>query len=194
MSPTPPSSDPPHPAGDVGAARGDAAPSAGKNTGDDTGGVPVEVAEDVVAGREPGAPIMRGQGRAVAVVSAGGAIGALARWALETAAPAAAGGFPWTTFAINVSGGLLMGVLVVVVTEVRDAHPLVRPFLGVGVLGGFTTFSSYAVEAQQLLTGRHLATAGSYLAATVLAVLAAVVAAMAITRRVGVGGFRGRPR
>jgi CrcB protein len=150
-----------------------------------------EFREDVVAGRESGASVVRGQGRAVAVVSMGGALGALARWALETAAPASPGGFPWTTFAINVAGALLMGVLVVVVTEVRQAHPLVRPFLGVGVLGGFTTFSSYAVEAQQLLAGRHLATAGLYLIATVLAVLAAVALAMAVTRRVGTGRFGG---
>ncbi len=151
-----------------------------------------EVTEDVVAGREPGAAVVREQGRAVAVVSLGGALGALARWALETVAPTPPGGFPWATFAINVGGALLMGVLVVIVTEVRSAHPLVRPFLGVGVLGGFTTFSSYTVEAQQLLTTRHLATAGTYLAATVLAVLAAVVLGMALTRRLGTDRFRGR--
>ena len=184
-APTPPSGSP--------AATPPRSAAAGPTRGEaTTGGAPGEVAEDVVAGREPGAPIVRGQGRAVAVVSLGGALGALARWALETAAPAPPGGFGWTTFAINVAGGLLMGVLVVIVTEVRDAHPLVRPFLGVGVLGGFTTFSSYAVEAQQLLTGRHLATAGAYLAGTVLAVLAAVIVGMATTRRVGTGRFRGR--
>ena len=188
QSPTPPS-DPPS------AARSDAAPHA-PDCGSGRDGVPPEVTDevpdDVVAGREPGTAVLRGQGRAVGVVSAGGALGALARWALENAVPVAPGEFPWVTFGINVSGALLIGVLVVVVTEVRDAHPLVRPFLGVGLLGGFTTFSSYAVEAQQLLTGRHLAIAGAYLVATVLAALAAVTLGMALARRVGLGQFRAR--
>ena len=75
-----------------------------------------------------------------------------------------------------------MGVLVVLVAEAREAHPIIRPFLGVGVLGGFTTFSSYAVEAHQLLAGGHLATALGYLVLTVLAAVAAVVVGLQVTR------------
>ena len=101
----------------------------------------------------------------------------------RSAWPAPPGGFPATTFAINVSGCLLMGVLVVLVTEARESHPILRPFLGVGVLGGFTTFSSYAVEAQQLVDGAHLAVAALYLALTVVAALVAVVLGLTITRR-----------
>jgi CrcB protein len=97
--------------------------------------------------------------------------------------PAPPGGFPAATFGINVAGCLLMGVLVVAVTEARKAHPIVRPFLGVGVLGGFTTFSSYAVEAHQMLTGRHPGVAALYLIATIVAALLAVLLGLATTRR-----------
>lgn len=105
-------------------------------------------------------------GTLVAAVSLGGLLGALARWGLGLAFPTTPGAFPTTTLLINVSGCLLMGVLVVHVAEVRTAHPVVRPFLGVGVLGGYTTFSTFAVDAQQLLAAGRLGTALAYLAAT----------------------------
>lgn len=139
--------------------------------------------EDVIAGRPPGEPFLHGQAAAVAAVGVGGAVGAVGRWALATSFPPPPGGFPVTTFAVNVVGCLLMGVLVVLVTEAREAHPIVRPFLGVGVLGGFTTFSSYAVETQQLLGGGRLGVALAYLGATVLAAVAAVVVGLRVTRR-----------
>lgn len=147
-------------------------------------------AEDVVAGRPPGTPVLRGQAGPTAAVAVGGALGALVRWFLETAHPAAPGTFPTTTFLINVVGCLLMGVLVVLVTEARESHPAVRPFLGVGVLGGFTTFSTYAVEAHQLLTGGHLVVAGLYLVLTVVTALLAVVLGLVLTRRAS--GLTGR--
>ena len=140
-------------------------------------------ADDQIAGREPGAAIARGQGRAVAVVALGGALGALARWGVGFALPPSPGTFPLGTFLINVVGCLLMGVLVVVVTEVRETHPLVRPFVGVGILGGFTTFSTFSVDGEELLTDHHLALAGAYLAGTVAAAVLAAAAGMALTRR-----------
>lgn len=117
------------------------------------------------------------------VISAGGVLGACARHALALAWPHPPGGYPWATFVTNVSGCLLIGVLLVLVSEVWSAHRLLRPFLGVGVLGGFTTFSSYAVEAQQLVDGAHLAVAALYLALTVVAALVAVVLGLTVTRR-----------
>lgn len=149
-----------------------------------------EIAEDVVAGREPGTDVLRGQGAAVAAVAVGGALGALARWGIGLAWPTPHGGFPAATLLINVVGCLLMGVVVVHVTEVREAHPLVRPFLAVGVLGGFTTFSTFAVDAQQLLTGRHLGTAYGYLAATVLGSVGAAALGLALARATARGGPR----
>ncbi|MER5607758.1 CrcB family protein [Micromonospora tulbaghiae] len=116
------------------------------------------------------------------VIAAGGVLGALARAGAQAAVPHQPGGFPWATFAVNVTGCLLIGVLMAVLAA-RPAHPLTRPFLGVGVLGGFTTFSAYAVDAQRLLTDGAAGTAGAYLAATVLAALAAVAAGDAVTAR-----------
>ncbi|MFF4486557.1 fluoride efflux transporter CrcB [Streptomyces sp. NPDC001544] len=126
----------------------------------------------------------RAQTPVVAVVALGGALGATARYALSLAWPTAPGGFPWATFWTNVSGCAVIGVFMVIITDVRAAHRLVRPFFGTGVLGGFTTFSTYAVDLQRLLDGGHPRTALGYLAATLLAALTAVWAAAAATRRV----------
>lgn len=116
------------------------------------------------------------------VIAAGGVIGALARAGAQVAVPHRPGEFPWATFAVNVAGCLLIGVLMAMLAA-RPAHPLTRPFLGVGVLGGFTTFSAYAVDAQRLLTDGAAGTAGLYLAATVLGALAAVAAGDTVTTR-----------
>lgn len=118
----------------------------------------------------------------LAAISAGGAVGALARYGLATAWPHGPGHFPWATFVTNVSGCLLIGVLMVVITEVWSAHRLLRPFLGVGVLGGFTTFSTYTGEVQQLLVAGAARTALLYLAGTLAAALAAVYGGVILTR------------
>ncbi|MGH3391717.1 MAG: fluoride efflux transporter FluC [Actinomadura sp.] len=118
----------------------------------------------------------------LAAVSAGGVIGALARYGLSVAFPHAAGGFPWVIFAINVVGCLLIGSLMVVIAETGRAHRLVRPFLGVGVLGGFTTFSTYIVDAQRAISAGAPATGLVYLAAAPVAALAAVYAGSHLAR------------
>ncbi|MFE3784921.1 fluoride efflux transporter FluC [Amycolatopsis sp. NPDC059090] len=76
-----------------------------------------------------------------------------------------------------------MGVLMVLVTETWSAHRLVRPFLGVGILGGFTTFSTYAVEARNLLQPDTVPLAFGYLGGTLAAALLAVLLGHAITRK-----------
>lgn len=116
------------------------------------------------------------------VVSVGGALGALARYAIANILPAGPTGFPWATFLINVSGCLLIGVLMVLVTDVWGGRRLVRPFLGVGVLGGFTTFSTYVVDIQRLVNAGAAATALEYLVATVLAALVAVYLGLTLAR------------
>ncbi len=119
----------------------------------------------------------------MAAVAIGGGIGALARYELTTTWPTAPGQFPWTTFFVNVTGCLLIGVLMVLVTEVRVAHHLVRPFLGVGVLGGFTTFSTYTVEIHGLLKPGSAGMALAYLGGTLLTAGLAVITGVAVTRR-----------
>lgn len=96
---------------------------------------------------------------ALAVISAGGVAGALARYGLSEAFPHAAEGFAWATFGINVSGCLL-----------------------IGVLGGYTTFSTYIVDIQQLLVAGAARTALAYLAGTLVAALTAVYAGIIGTR------------
>jgi fluoride exporter len=118
----------------------------------------------------------------VAVISAGGVLGALARYGLTAAFPPAPGHFPWATFGINVTGCLLIGALMVLVTEVWAGRRLVRPFLGVGVLGGYTTFSTYAVDIRGLVQSGAPLVAAVYLVGTVVAAVAAVFAGVAVTR------------
>ncbi|WUD69773.1 fluoride efflux transporter CrcB [Nocardia sp. NBC_00508] len=121
-------------------------------------------------------------GTALLVVAAGGALGALARYGIAQWLPVHSGRFPWATFLTNVSGCFLIGVLMVAVTEIWAAHRLLRPFLGVGVLGGFTTFSTYANEIRALLRPGTLAVAFAYTTGTVICALFATAAAMWFTR------------
>ncbi|WP_315661444.1 fluoride efflux transporter CrcB [Amycolatopsis sp. PS_44_ISF1] len=130
--------------------------------------------------------LLSGQAPVLAVIAVGGGLGSLARYGVAAALPTLPGRFPWGTFLTNVSGCFLIGVLMVVITEVRPAHRLVRPFLGVGVLGGFTTFSTYAVETRGLLQPGSVPLAFGYLGGTLVAALLAVLAGMALTRVVAV--------
>ncbi|MBO1331450.1 fluoride efflux transporter CrcB [Streptomyces sp. VRA16 Mangrove soil] len=126
----------------------------------------------------------RGQAPVIAAVSVGGAAGASARYGAALLWPTAPGAFPWTTLCVNAVGCAVIGVFMVVITEVWAAHHLVRPFFGTGVLGGFTTFSTYAVDIRTLTDGGHARTALGYLALTVCVALAAVWTAARLTRRV----------
>jgi fluoride exporter len=81
--------------------------------------------------------------RTVLAVASGGALGSVLRWAVEALLPASPGSVPWTTLAVNVLGSALLGAVVV---ELGRGSPTRRAFLATGVLGGFTTFSTYAVQ------------------------------------------------
>jgi fluoride exporter len=118
----------------------------------------------------------------VMAVSLGGGAGALARLVAHRVAPEV-----WVTLAVNLVGCALIGVLVVLTTEVWRAHPLIRPFLGTGVLGGFTTFSTYTLDAHGLWVAGDWLAAGGYLVGTLLGCVAATAAAVALTRSVVVG-------
>lgn len=124
----------------------------------------------------------RSHAAVVAVVALGGGLGSVARYGLAQWWPTRAGTFPWATFAVNVFGCLLIGALMVLITEVWSAHRLVRPFLGIGVLGGFTTFSTYTAETRGLLQPGTVGLAVGYLAGTMLAALLAVIVGVWLTR------------
>jgi fluoride exporter len=118
----------------------------------------------------------------LAAVAAGGAIGSVGRYGLAVALPHQPTDFPWATFITNAAGCFAIGVLMVVVAQVLPGRPLLRPFLGVGVLGGFTTFSTYALEIQRTVDAGARGIAMVYLAGTVVAALAAVYAGSRVTR------------
>src|SRR5438876_4530745 len=117
----------------------------------------------------------------LAAISLGGVCGALGRWGIEAAKPwNGPPDFPWATFAINVSGCLLIGLLMWFVLEVWGPSRYARPFLGIGVLGGFTTFSTYSLELRDMLATDAVVLAALYAVGTVLAGLLAVRVGAAI--------------
>jgi CrcB protein len=128
--------------------------------------------------------VERRNGTTIAAIAVGGALGAPARYAIGAAVHAAPGTFPWATFAINVTGCLLIGFLAVVLTN-RVGHPLVRPFLVTGFLGAYTTFSTFAVDVDVLGKDGHLAIAAAYVVASLAVGLVAVVGGLRAGRAVG---------
>jgi fluoride exporter len=118
----------------------------------------------------------------LAMIAVGGVLGAEARYGMSVLIPHQPGQWPWATWLVNVSGCFTIGVLMVVITELTSPHRLVRPLLGVGVLGGYTTFSTAMVDVQQMaLAGRSGAALG-YLMGTVTAAVAAAFAGGTLTR------------
>jgi CrcB protein len=97
--------------------------------------------------------------------------------------PASAPGFPWATLAVNISGALALGVLMVCLLDLWRPTRYGRPFLAVGVLGGFTTFSTYTADTRALLLDGHVPLALTYLAATLFFGLLATWCGLAVTRR-----------
>ena len=114
----------------------------------------------------------------------GGALGALARWAVAVALPSSPGGWPWATFLVNVTGCLLIGVLLAVLPARFPGNPWLRPFLAVGVLGGYTTYSAFAVEVVRLVEVGAWPSAAGYVAASVLGGVVAVAAGLLAARAV----------
>ncbi len=102
-------------------------------------------------------------------VAAGGAIGAMARHAVSRASLHWLGpNFPWGTLAANITGSFLMGVFIVWLAAREPHSAVLRSFLTVGVLGAFTTFSTFALDVVVLFERKAYLAAGGYLAASVL--------------------------
>jgi CrcB protein len=120
---------------------------------------------------------------AIVVVALGGAIGSVARFLVGTWYVQRFGvGFPWATFGINVVGALLIGVVLQIAQVRADFSPYLRLFIAVGILGGFTTFSTFAYEIASLSReGLSLASV-AYAVGSVAAGVLAVIAGLAIGR------------
>jgi len=122
----------------------------------------------------------------VLAIAAGGALGGAARHGLNTLIVVEGGSFPWSTLVENVVGSFLLGMLMVFLLEVWPPNRYLRPFLGVGLLGGFTTFSAYTSETRGLLQDGEGVLALTYLFGSValglLAVWIGITTGRAITR------------
>ena len=110
-------------------------------------------------------------------------LGATARFKLAEALPNETGHFPWATFWTNISGSFLLGFLLVLLFERFPPSRYVRPFLATGLLGAYTTMSTYAVETALLLKDDHVATAVAYALGSIVAGLLVVYAGIVAARR-----------
>jgi fluoride exporter len=113
------------------------------------------------------------------VIAVGGVIGAELRYGAGLLFPARPPSVPWATLLVNVIGGFGIGVLMAVLGRLQRPPPLARPFLGVGILGGFTTFSTYSADTFRLIEAGRPELALGYAALTLVAALTATVAGLA---------------
>ena len=117
--------------------------------------------------------------------AAGGVLGALARWGVGEALPHSPGAWPWVTVLVNLTGCLVLGVLVAALFARHPDSRWLRPFLGTGVLGGYTTFSTFAVDAVQLTDAGAAGTAALYVVVSVVGGVLAAAAGVALGRALG---------
>jgi CrcB protein len=108
------------------------------------------------------------------VIAIGGVLGSEARYGLDRLIPARSSEFPWATLLINVSGCALIGFLMVALTHAAHPHRLVRPLLATGVLGGYTTFSAFALDSIRLGHAHRPGLALAYVLTTVVAAAVAI--------------------
>jgi fluoride exporter len=130
------------------------------------------------ASRRPSLPVL-------AAIGSGGALGAVARYELVLAAPVSPAAFPWTTWAINLTGSFVLGVVATLVLERWPPTRYVRPFVGIGICGGYTTWSTFMTETALLARDHRPGLAAVYIAASVTGGLAATYAGIWATRRQG---------
>lgn len=121
--------------------------------------------------------------RDLALVAVGGVLGSLTRYAVGTAVPHPAGGWPWATFTVNLAASLLVG-LVAGFAYWRHAADWVRPLLMTGFLGGLSTFSAFAVDTVTLADGGSATLATAYVVVTFVACVVAVGAGTAVAQRI----------
>lgn len=121
--------------------------------------------------------------RELGAIFAGGAIGAGVRTGLAELAPAHAGSWPWTTFAVNVAGCLLLGYFVTRLQERLPVTAYRRPLLGTGLCGALTTFSAFQLDLLRLLDHDRIGLVLLYAGASIGAGFAGVLLGTAIVRR-----------
>ncbi|MFB9834018.1 fluoride efflux transporter CrcB [Actinoallomurus acaciae] len=133
----------------------------------------------------PRSPRRHRQWRVLTTISVGGALGSIARYGVSTAIPVGPGHFPWATFLINLTGCFALGLLMVFVLDIWPPTRYVRPFLGVGFLGGYTTFSTFAVETRDLAGHGSWILADAYVLNSLVGGLVAVWLGITLARLIG---------
>ncbi|MBA3368832.1 MAG: CrcB family protein [Geodermatophilaceae bacterium] len=133
-----------------------------------------------------------GDWKILAAVSAGGVLGGTARYGVEQIVPVRADGFPWGTFTVNVVGAFVLGFVLVLSFEPRPDRRYLRPFVAIGFLGSFTTFSTWMLQVYELADAGRVGLAAGYLGASLVAGLVVtglgLVLGRALLRRRSPGG------
>ncbi len=133
---------------------------------------------------------LRPQAVIVVSLALGGALGAIARYAISLGLPTETGRFPWGTFVVNISGSFVLGFLLIILIQQFPEARLARPVIGTGFIGAYTTFSTFTVESIQLVRAGDPGTAVAYVGASLVVGLLAVFIGMAAAR----GLLRAEPR
>ncbi len=121
----------------------------------------------------------------VLMVALGGALGSLARYFVAGAVqPAWWPGFPFGIFVVNVTGGLMMGLIAGLAALKLNLTPEMRAFLTTGVLGGYTTFSTFSLDSAMLMERGAYAQAGAYITGSVVLSILALFAGLWLVRAV----------
>jgi fluoride exporter len=116
----------------------------------------------------------------------GGALGAPTRYEMGRLIHVGANGFPWATFMVNLTGSLVLGIVAILVIEHLPPTQFLRPFIIVGFLGAYTTYSTYMVETDLLVKDGHVDVAMTYVVASALLGLVFVWIGMLAGRRLPV--------
>ena len=154
---------------------------------------------------DPGAPslhrparptraVRRAQPDVLAAIALGGMLGATARFRLAEALPTEPGHFPWATFWTNLSGSFVLGFGLVLLLERFAPTRYVRPFFATGIVGAYTTMSTFLVETAVLVKDGHVATGLVYAAGSVAAGIASAYAGIATGRLASARPRRGPAR
>ncbi|NCT41689.1 MAG: fluoride efflux transporter CrcB [Alphaproteobacteria bacterium] len=119
----------------------------------------------------------------IAAIAAGGAIGALMRHGVNIAAVKIMGhGFPYGTLTVNILGSFLMGAIIIAFAQIFQPTETMRVFIITGLLGAFTTFSTFSLDVATLFERGEYLTTAAYLSASVVLSIAALFAGMAIVK------------
>jgi CrcB protein len=120
----------------------------------------------------------------LAAVALGGAVGSLLRYFAAGAIQPVNAAFPWGIFVVNITGGFAMGVIVELSALKLNFTPEMRSFLTVGVLGGFTTFSTFSLDSALLIERGAYGLAATYMAGSAILSVAALFAGMFLIRAI----------